>query len=453
MINLDELVATRDRPALHVALRAVHPADIADFVDGLGHEDRQFVFSLLTDPIAAEVIDEAELDTTRSLAESTSSQRFARVVQHLEADDAAELMTDLDPETSGEILEALSEQAAAAVEEALNYPEGTAGRLMTTSFVALRAGITVGVALEDIRRQVPRAPSTYYLYVVDAQGVLVGVLSLRGLVGATPDATVGSICAPDPVKVLVTDDQELVAQTVAKYDLLAVPVVDEQGRLVGMVTVDDVVDVMREEATEDIHKMGASSALGAPYLRVGILAMLRKRAGWLAVLFVGEMLTTAAMGYYEAEIARAVVLALFVPLIISSGGNSGSQAATLVIRAMTLAEIGPSDWWRIVWRELASGLGLGLILGFLGIVRILGWQAMFQTYGDHYAVVAATVAASLLGVVTWGTLMGSMMPLLLRRLGFDPASASAPFVATLVDVFGVAIYFTIARAFLTGTLL
>jgi magnesium transporter len=248
-------------------------------------------------------------------------------------------------------------------------------------------------------------------------------------------------------------DQEAVSLLFAQHDLMAVPVVDAEGRMRGIVTVDDIVDVVQEEATEDIQKIGGTEALDSPYLQIGFARMLRKRAGWLAALFLGEMLTATAMGYYENEIARAVVLALFIPLIISSGGNSGSQASTLVIRAMALGEVRLRDWWRVIRRELAVGLALGTTLGVIGLLRVLLWQALFRVYGEHFLLIGLTVACSLVGVVLYGTVAGSMLPFLLRRLGFDPASASAPFVATLVDVSGIVIYFTVASLILRGILL
>jgi magnesium transporter len=248
-------------------------------------------------------------------------------------------------------------------------------------------------------------------------------------------------------------DQEELSRLFAAHDLQAIPVVDENGRMRGIVTVDDIVDVLREEATEDIQKIGGTEALGAPYLQVGLLEMVRKRVGWLAALFISEMLTTTAMAHFEAEITRAVVLAVFIPLIISSGGNSGSQATTLVIRAMALGEVRLRDWWIVIRRELASGLGMGLVLGAIGFSRVLLWQMLFKSYGPHFLLVAMTIGGSVVGVVTWGTLAGSMLPFLLRRVGLDPASASAPFVATLVDVTGIVIYFSIASTILRGTLL
>ena len=257
----------------------------------------------------------------------------------------------------------------------------------------------------------------------------------------------------DVVTVREDTDQEAVSRLFARHDLVAVPVVDAGGHMKGIVTADDIVDVVQEEATEDIQRLGGTEVLGAPYLHMSLPAMIKKRAGWLAALFLGEMLTATAMARYEDQIARAVVLALFVPLIISSGGNSGSQATTLVIRAMALGEVRLRDWWRVAHREVASGLGLGVILGSIGVARILVWQRAFHTYGPHAGSVAATVGLSLVGVVLWGCLAGSMLPFLLRRLGLDPASASAPFVATLVDVSGLIIYFTVAGIVLGGTLL
>jgi magnesium transporter len=257
----------------------------------------------------------------------------------------------------------------------------------------------------------------------------------------------------DFVKVAADLDREAVAKVVARYDLIAVPVVDADGVMKGIVTVDDIVDIVEAEATEDMHKIGGLEALGAPYMQTGLWPMLKKRAGWLAILFVGEMLTASAMSHFEEEIARAVVLALFVPLIISSGGNSGSQASTLVIRALALGEVRIRDWWHIVRREFAVGLALGVILAAIGVVRIALWESMFDSYGEHAGLIALTVGLSLIGVVMWGTVAGSMLPLLLRRCGFDPASASAPFVATLVDVSGLVIYFTVAAVVLRGTIL
>jgi len=314
--------------------------------------------------------------------------------------------------------------------------------------------MSVDEAASYLRRQArEHAETMYYVYVLDQEQKLLGVVSVRDLLMAPQDRKVRDIMRTDVVTAPEDLDQEALSQLFAEHDFIAMPVVDAQGHMKGIVTVDDIVDVVQEEATEDIQKIGGMEALDAPYLEVGFGHMVRKRAGWLAALFIGEMLTATAMGYFEKQIARAVVLALFVPLIISSGGNSGSQASTLVIRAMALQELRLRDWWRVVRREIAAGLSLGAILASIGLVRILAWQGLFGLYGEHYMLIAITVAASLIGVVMWGTMVGATLPMLLTKLGFDPASASAPFVATLVDVSGIVIYFTVASLVLGGTLL
>jgi magnesium transporter len=282
---------------------------------------------------------------------------------------------------------------------------------------------------------------------------LLGVVTFRDLIVAPGDKLVKEVMRTEVISAPEDLDQEALSQLFMRHHLMMVPVVDAEGRIKGIVSVDDIVHVVQEEATEDIQKIGGVETLEGPYLQIPLLKMIQKRAGWLAALFLGEMLTATAMGQFEAEIARAVVLALFVPLIISSGGNSGSQATTLVIRAMALGEVRLRDWWRVIRREFVTGLGLGTILAAIGLTRILLWQGLFNVYGDHYFLLAMTVALSLIGVVMWGSLIGSILPFILRGLGFDPASASAPFVATLVDVTGLVIYFSVAAMVLRGTLL
>jgi magnesium transporter len=315
--------------------------------------------------------------------------------------------------------------------------------------------MTVDEAITYLRQQSRAQIETiYYIYVLDDRKHLLGVLSLRELFAAPADKLVRDIMRPDCITVRDDLDQEAVSRVVAQHDLYAIPVVDRENCMKGIVTVDDIVDVVQEEATEDIQKFGGMEALDMPYMKIAFGRLVRKRATWLAVLFLGEMLTATAMAYFEVEIARAVVLALFVPLIISSGGNSGSQASTLVIRAMALGEVKLRDWWRVIRRELAAGATLGVVLGAIGFLRIVVWDLVKPTtYGEHAILVAATVFASLVGVVTFGTVAGSLLPFVLRRVGLDPASASAPFVATLVDVTGLVIYFTVASLILSGTLL
>jgi magnesium transporter len=294
----------------------------------------------------------------------------------------------------------------------------------------------------------------YAIYTTDDAGALRGVLSLRELLAAPEGARVGDMAWEEVVTVPPTADREEVARVTSNYDLVAIPVVDSQRRLLGVITVDDVIDAIQEEQTEDVQKLGGMEALDEPYMQIRFRHMIRKRAGWLCALFLGEMLTATAMQHFEGELSRALVLTLFIPLIVSSGGNSGSQATSLIIRAMALGELRLSDWWRVALRELPSGLALGVILGAIGVARVVLWQHFgLYAYGEHYVRVAFTVGAALVGVVTFGSLAGSMLPFVMRRLGFDPASASAPFVATLVDVTGLSIYFYVALVILSGTLL
>ena len=416
--------------------------------------DRLESFQALPRPEAEELFlslsahDQAELLRALPPPERRSWMRL------LPPDDAADLVQEIPHEEREAVLALLDDATRKEVNGLLAYAEDDAGGLMNPRYARVRPDMSVDEAITYLRRQAAeRAGTMHYAYVLDPEQRLRGVVSFRTLLTAKPDQKVQEVMQTDLIKVPEKMDQEDLSRLFATYRLMAFPVVDEHGHMKGIVTLDDIVDVVREEATEDIQKIGGTAALDAPYLRISILDMIKKRAGWLAALFIGETLTATAMGYFEAEIARAVVLALFVPLVISSGGNSGSQATTLVIRAMALGEVRLRDWWRVVRREFFSGLGLGLILAAIGAARILLWQAFFHTYGAHHLLVALTVAASLVGVVLWGTLVGSSLPFLLRRLGFDPASASAPFVATLVDVTGLVIYFSTAKIVLSGALL
>jgi magnesium transporter len=372
----------------------------------------------------------------------------------LAPDDAADLIQEAPLEERENLLALLDDSARREVKGLLDYAEDKAGGLMNTRYSRLRVEMTVDEAIAYLRRDAQhREKTVYYVYVVDSQERLIGVVSFRDLIVAPGDKRVGDVMRTEVISARDDLDQEALSKLFMRHHLLMMPIVDADGRIQGVVTVNDIVDVVQEEATEDIQKLGAVETLEGPYLQVPMLSMIRKRAGWLSALFLGEMLTATAMGQFEAEIARAVVLALFVPLIISSGGNSGSQATTLVIRAMALGEVRVIDWWRVIRRELIAGLGLGLILAFIGLGRILLWELLFDAYGAHYFLIAVTVALSLVGVVLWGSIAGSLLPFILRGLGFDPASASAPFVATLVDVTGLIIYFTVAEAVLSGTLL
>ena len=389
--------------------------------------------------------DQAELLVALPAAERRSWIRL------LAPDDAADVIQEAPREEWSDILGMLDETTRREVSALMAYAEDDAGGLMSPRFARVRPEMTTDEAITYLRRQARERPeSLYYAYALDAEQRLLGVVSFRELFVAAPDQKVGDIMRSELVTVHEDMDQEELSRFFERHHLVALPVVDDEGRMKGIVTADDIVEVVREEATEDIQKIGGTEALDAPYLEIGLLTMIKKRGLWLSVLFLGEMLTASAMVHFEDEIARAVVLAVFLPLVISSGGNSGSQATTLVIRAMALGEVRLRDWWRVVQREAMSGFGLGLALATLGVIRVLVWEAAFHTYGAYTPVLAVTLGVALLGVVMWGTLCGSMLPFLFRRLGFDPASASAPFVATLVDVTGVVIYFGTAQIVMRG---
>ena len=372
----------------------------------------------------------------------------------LAPDDAADVIQHAPPERRAELIELLDDITRSEVTALLAYVEDEAGGLMNTRFARVRPDMRVAEALRYLRRQaVERSEAIYYAYVLGPGQELMGVISFKELLLAPDDQLIVEIMHRDVLSVPETMDQEEIARVIARRNLLAVPVVDSRGRIKGIVTIDDVVDVLAEEATEDIQKLGGMEALDLPYWRTSFVTLVRKRAGWLVVLFLGEMLTATAMARFEADIARAVVLAVFIPLIISSGGNSGSQATTLVVRAMALGEVRLHELFRVFRRELAAGVALGAILGTIGMTRVMLWQQLFGSYGEHASLLAITVALSVVGVVAWGALAGAMLPFALRAFKFDPASASAPLVATLVDVSGLVIYFNVAQWLLRGTLL
>lgn len=374
-------------------------------------------------------------------------------VRLLAPDDAADMIQESPHQERERLMGLMDNMTREETKALLDYREDVAGGLMNPRFARLRAEESIDQAITYLRQQVNQVEMIYYAYVLDESQKLLGVVSLKDLVRADRNKTVAEAMITDVLKVSDGVDQKEIAYLLTSHSLKAMPVVDAQGRMKGIVTADDVIDVIREIDTKDIQKIGGMEALDGPYMETGFLAMLKKRAGWLVVLFLGEMLTATAMTHYEHQIEQAVVLALFIPLLISSGGNSGSQATTLIIRAMALSELRLRDWWYVVRRELMAGVALGLLLGVIGFLRIVIWQAVTPTYGQYYLLVAVTIFLSLLGVVTFGTVAGSMLPFILRRCGLDPASASAPFVATLVDVTGIIIYFSVAKMILSGTLL
>jgi magnesium transporter len=439
------------------ALSGIRAADIAEALRELKPDAAAKVMAALPFDLAVQVFDEPELVHDRcAIIQQMDEQAVGPLVDAMSADQQADLLRELPDQDRSRLLKQLDAPTQKALRLLLRYAPDTAGGIMTTEFVSMPTTWTVERALRHIAEVGGAKETVYAIYVLapDTQQ-LVHVVSLRELVLANRQDMVGDVGDHRaPITVTPLTDREEVARLISKYNLLAVPVVDEGGHVLGIVTVDDVIDAIVREQTEDVQKFGGVEALDQPYTEIGFWAMIRKRAGWLTALFLGEMLTATAMGYFEGEIEKAVVLALFVPLIISSGGNSGSQATSLIIRAMALRELTLKDWWRVAVRELPSGLTLGGILGAVGVARILLWQEIgWYNYGPHFVLVALTVGLALVGVVTFGSLAGSMLPFLLRRLDFDPASASAPFVATLVDVTGLIIYFTVALLMLRGTLL
>ena len=446
-----------DPTDLAEALTGMRAADVAEALRELRPEAASKVMAALPFDLAVQVFDEPELEGHRcEIIQQMGETVAAPLIDAMSSDQQADLFRELPERDRPRFLKALDAPTREAMGVLLRYRADTAGGIMTTEFVSVPTTWTVDQTLQHIAR-VGRAKETVYtIYGVDPETkVLVHVVSLRDLM--MTDRTTLVIDVGNrrrPLSVTPTTDREEVARTISKYNLLALPVLDEGGHMLGIVTVDDVIDAIVRESTEDVQKFGGMEALDEPYTEISFGRMIKKRAGWLCALFLGEMLTATAMAHFEGEIAKAVVLSLFIPLIISSGGNSGSQATSLIIRSLALREIQLRDWWRILLRELPAGLTLGIILGVIGIIRILVWQKFgWYDYGAHWSLIAATVGGALVGVVTFGSLAGSMLPFLLKRIGFDPASASAPFVATLVDVTGLIIYFSVAFAILRNTLL
>lgn len=442
------------------------PSPESESTELLSVEDLQAAWNLLVSADRIESFRALERTEAEDLFLSLSARDQAELLLALPAnerrswirllapDDAADLCQEVTSKEREELLGLLDDPTRKEVSGLLAYAEDNAGGLMNPRYARVRPEMSMDEAFTYLRRQASeRTVSLPYAYVLDQDQKLLGVVSYRELFMGRPEQRVQDVMRMDLVTVPEAMDQEDVSRLFATNRFMAFPVVDKEGRMKGIVTLDDIVDVVREEATEDIQKMGGTAALDAPYLRLSVWEMIRKRGGWLAVLFLGESLTASAMGYFEQDLARAVVLALFVPLVISSGGNSGGQATTLIIRAMALGEVRLRDWWHVMRREVMTGLSLGLILAVIGIIRIVAWEAIFHSYGPHHFMIALAVAVSLVGVVLWGTVVGSMLPFVLRRLGADPATASAPFVATLVDVTGLVIYFSAAKVLLAGTLL
>ncbi|WP_320199312.1 magnesium transporter [Agrobacterium sp. rho-13.3] len=434
------------------------PNTIAERVDQLNALDvTEAVEALLKMPQAkaVAVLDRPELHHAAEIIAQIPLDQAARFVNLMSDDRVADVMAEMDEAHRTRLFSRLDRVTAIAIQHLMTYPPRTAGSIMTTEFVSVPDSWTVEQTLSHIRVVERSRETVYAIYVLAEDGTLAKVVTLRRLLTGEPSAPISSVASKEGITYAdPLMSQEDVARLIRKHDLLALPVVDEHAHVLGIVTVDDVIDTMIADTTEDAHKFGGMEALGKPYMAMGFVDMIRKRAGWLAALFLGEMLTASAMQHFEGELEKAVVLTLFIPLIMSSGGNSGSQATSLIIRALALGELKLSDWWRVLLRELPTGLTLGCILGAIGFLRLSIWQhAGFYDYGEHWLLVGFTVFAALVGIVTFGSVCGSMLPFLLQRLRLDPASASAPFVATLVDVSGLVIYFSVALVILSGTLL
>ena len=451
--EIQELIEQRKFAELKEVLAEWHPADLAEAIVAFPIDQQVLIFRLLPQRLAADVFEYLDVEAQKCLLKALGQEDAVKILNEMTPDDRTALLEELPSAAVTQLLNLLSPAERATAKSLLGYPEGSVGRLMTPDFIAVRDEWTVQQVLDHVRQHGRDSETLNVIYVLDEQGKLIDDVRMREFLLRPVDARVQDFRNGEFFALKVKDSEESAVEEFRKYDRVALPVVDSAGKLVGIVTVDDVLDVAEAAATEDIQKIGGSEALDEPYMRIALRKMVRKRAGWLVILFVGELLTATAMGFFQQEIARAVVLALFVPLIISSGGNSGSQAATLIIRAMALGEVTLRDWWQVMRREIIAGLALGGILGSIGFLRISLWSVFSNIYGEHWLLVAITVSVALIGVVLWGTLSGSMLPFLLRRLGFDPAASSAPFVATLVDVTGLVIYFLIAAMILRGTLL
>lgn len=427
--------------------------DIVDLIAGKSPEESILLFNALLPQKSVEVFEYLPLRLQKEVIHALPSDQVANLLNQLSPDDRTTLLEELPPALTSQLLKYLNNEERTLTIRLLGYPENSVGRLMTPDYLAIKMDWTVREVLDYIRKKGRDSETVNVIYAIDDLGRLLDDFRIRQFLFASLDTLVSELADHKFIALHVEDDQETAIELFRRHDRVALPVVDSQNILLGIVTFDDIMDVAVERDTKDIQNIGGVEALSEPYMETPFFSLMHKRAGWLVILFVGEMFTATAMGFFEEEIAKAVVLALFVPLIISSGGNAGSQASALIIRAIALEEVSFRDWWRVMRREIYSGLFLGTILGLIGFFRVTLWSVFSNIYGAHWFLVAVTIFLALIGVVLWGTLMGAMMPLLLKRFGFDPAVSSTPFVATCVDVTGLIIYFTIALFVLHGTLL
>ncbi|TAL69521.1 MAG: magnesium transporter [Bacteroidetes bacterium] len=451
--EIKELLDKRDFATIKEVLMDWNPADVADFIKLLGKNEKVLIFRILPKEYATDVFEYLDIDLQLDLIKTIGHSEITEILNEMDPDDRTSLFEEIPAQAAKQLIMNLSHEERVVAQKLLGYPENSVGRLMTPEYISIREQWTINEVFKFIRENGKKSETLEMIYVIDEKGKLLDDIKIIDILLAQPDAIIKDLMDENFIYLNVNDDQETALHDFKKYDRNTLPVTDSSGILIGIVTSDDILDVAEEEATEDIHKGAAVRTLEEPYHTTSLFEMVKKRVSWLSILFLSEMLTTTAMQFFESELSKAVILAVFIPLIISSGGNSGSQASTLVIRALALREISIKDWFKVFRKEIITGLLLGIILGMIGFIRVSAAQMITGSFGIHWLLIAATIAVSIIGVVAWGTLMGSMLPLIIKKLGFDPATSSAPFVATLVDVTGLIIYFSVAMLVLRGSLL
>lgn len=456
--RFEALISKEDTLEIRAFLNDQNISDVAELINEYpDYADR--IIANMAIHRAASVFKILDISQQKDIVKELPSAKTAELLNELPADDRTDFLEELPKAAIRDLIKLLDPEERKITLSLLGYPEDSVGRLMTPDYVYVYQHNTVQDTFDTIRKHAKNSETIDVIYVINEQGELIDDIRIRDVILASPDKTMGEIVDGRVVSLNVQDDQEHASQVFKMNNRVALPVVDDNNILLGIVTIDDMLWVANEEFSEDMQKMGGTEALNEPYLDIPFFTLIKKRAGWLVLLFFGELFTATAMAYFSDELSKALILSIFVPLIISSGGNSGSQASTLIIQAMAVGEVYIEDWWRVMRREILSGLTLGGILGFIGYFRIALWHQLMSRgviqdiYGEHWSLIGLTVGFSLMGVVLWGTLTGSMLPLVLKKLGADPAVSSAPFVATLVDVTGLIIYFSMAWVFLSGIMI
>ncbi|WP_316823955.1 magnesium transporter [Pedobacter miscanthi] len=451
--EIQKLLEKENDKALKQYLDQLNISDVEELIDELPQYAARFIETLSLNR-AVNVFRILDFPTQERIIKKLSGNKLNQIIKDLPPDDRTALFSELKGDVVKKMITLLPPEERKESLALLGYKEDSIGRLMTPDYIAVKPEWSITHVLAHIRRYGKNSETIDVVYVIDKDGVLLDDIRIREVLLADPEAIIGELTDKRFIALKANDPQEDAINIFRMNNRVALPVVDENNILLGIVTVDDILWIANEEYTEDMHKIGGTEALDEPYLDIPILKLVKKRAGWLIVLFLGEMLTATAMQHFEIELEKAVVLSLFIPLIMSSGGNSGSQASTLIIQAMALGEVTIAEWWRVMRRELVSGALLGIILGTIGFIRIVTWQELhLYNYGPHWFLIAATIFFTLVGIVLWGSLIGSMMPIILKKLKLDPATSSAPFVATMVDVTGIVIYFSVAVLILKGVLL